>query len=126
MLPLPVGSGRPRAFGEGDRGAGISQMEIFCLDLALFSITGRERRGPEFLIHDSDLFDGVDERQIARALQLGAAAAREVGGQYIVTMNSDVFDRLPLPKELSRHGIVLQTRLSDENEASGLFGFRFD
>jgi uncharacterized protein YydD (DUF2326 family) len=111
---------------QGDRGGGISQMEIFCLDLALFSITSKEKRGPGFLIHDSALFDGVDERQIAQALWLGASTAYEVEGQYIVTMNSDIFDRLPLPPTLDKSKIVSPTRLSDEGESGGLFGFRFD
>ena len=111
---------------QGDRGGGISQMEIFCLDLALFFITGKEKRGPGFLIHDSHLFDGVDERQIAQALRLGASTASTVGGQYIVTMNSDIFDRLPLRSEVDTSKIVLPTRLSDEGEGGGLFGFRFD
>lgn len=111
---------------QGDRGGGISQMEIFCLDLALFSITGKEKRGPGFLIHDSHLFDGIDERQVAQALRLGAATSSDIGGQYIVTMNSDIFDRLPLPPEMDRSKVVLPTRLSDEGEGGGLFGFRFD
>jgi uncharacterized protein YydD (DUF2326 family) len=53
---------------EGDRGGGISSMEIYCLDLTLYRITTERLGGPGFLIHDSHLFDGVDERQIARAL----------------------------------------------------------
>jgi hypothetical protein len=46
--------------------------------------------------------------------------------QYIVTMNSDIFDRLPLPDEVDRKKVVLSTRLSDETEMGGLFGFRFE
>jgi uncharacterized protein YydD (DUF2326 family) len=65
---------------QGDRGGGIAQIEIFCLDLALFFITGKEKRGPGFLIHDSHLFDGVDERQVALALRLGASTANDTGG----------------------------------------------
>ena len=45
--------------------------------------------------------------------------------QYIVTMNSDIFDRLPLDKSIDRKAVVLDTRLSDETEDGGLFGFRF-
>ena len=111
---------------QGDRGGGISQIEIFCLDLALMSLTAEANRGPRFLIHDSHLFDGVDERQVSKALQLGKATADEIGGQYLVTMNSDIFDRLPLPSTFDRSTIVLPTRLSDDGEAGGLFGFRFD
>lgn len=112
---------------EGDRGGGISNMEIFCLDLALLQITTRRIGGPEFLIHDSHLFDGVDKRQIARALALGANATSSGSLQYIVTMNSDIFETLPLAEEgLDAQKIVVETRLSDETETGGLFGFWFE
>jgi len=111
---------------EGDRGGGISNMEIFCLDLALLKLTAGRFGGPGFLVHDSHLFDGVDERQIARALLLGYRATEGKNLQYIVTMNSDIFDRLPLPETVDRTKAVLTTRLSDETESGGLFGFRFE
>jgi uncharacterized protein YydD (DUF2326 family) len=111
---------------EGDRGGGISNMEIFCFDLALLKLATGRFGGPGFLIHDSHLFDGVDERQIARALLLGSRAAEGTNLQYIVTMNSDIFDRLPLPQTVDRTKAVLATRLSDETDSGGLFGFRFE
>lgn len=110
---------------EGDRGGGISSMEIFCFDLALLRITTKCYGGPGFLIHDSHLFDGVDERQVAGALRLGMMASQELQQQYIVTMNSDIFERLPLDRLIDRKAVVLKTRLSDETEDGGLFGFRF-
>jgi len=109
---------------EGDRGGGISSMEIFCFDLTVFKIASQRFGGTGFLIHDSHLFDGVDERQVARALLLGQRAAGS--GQYIVTMNSDIFDKLPLPAKFDRTKIIVSPRLSDETETGGLFGFRFD
>ena len=111
---------------EGDRGGGIANMEIFCFDLALLKLVTKRFGGTEFLVHDSHLFDGVDERQVARALMLGARATRDNGLQYIVAMNSDIFDRLPLSDEIQRDKVVIKTRLSDETETGGLFGFRFD
>ena len=111
---------------EGDRGGGISNMEIFCFDLALFDVVSKRFGGTGFLIHDSHLFDGVDERQIARALMLGAKTTVGQPLQYIVTMNSDIFFRLPLPDEIDLTKSVLPTRLSDETETGGLFGFRFE
>ncbi len=110
---------------EGDRGGGISKMEIFCLDLTLFKLTAKNFGGPHFLIHDSHMFDGVDERQIAIALSLGQKAANETKSQYIVTMNSDIFDRLPLTEAVDRTKAVVPTRLSDEADTGGIFGFRF-
>ena len=111
---------------EGDRGGGISNIEIFCLDLALLQLTTERFGGPELLVHDSHMFDGVDARQVARALLLGSRATKDKGLQYIVTMNSDVFHRLPFADEIDRKKAVLTTRLSDETETGGLFGFRFD
>jgi uncharacterized protein YydD (DUF2326 family) len=110
---------------EGDRGGGISNMEIFCFDLAVFNVVTARLGGPGFLLHDSHLFDGVDERQIAGALQLGQEATEGKKRQYIVTMNSDIFARLPLPKTIDASKVVLETRLSDDGEGGGLFGFRF-
>lgn len=109
----------------GERSKGITNMQIFCFDLMLTEICTQRGRWPGFLIHDSHLFDGVDERQVAKALQLGAQRAEMDGFQYIVTMNSD-----SVPTEGFTGGFNLQdhfvsTRLTDAIETGGLFGFRF-
>jgi uncharacterized protein YydD (DUF2326 family) len=101
-------------------------MQIFCFDLMLTEMSHKQGRGPGFLIHDSHLFDGVDERQVAKALQLGAERAEASGFQYIVTLNSDA-----LPREGFRGGFdiqsrVLETKLTDATETGGLFGLRFN
>lgn len=110
---------------EGDQGGGIASMEIFCFDFALFMLLSGEGREPSFLVHDSHIFDGVDERQVAKALALGARATSDKELQYIITMNSDIFDRLPLPDDFDREKAVLRTRLSDQTASGGLFGIRF-
>ena len=110
---------------EGDRGGGIANMEIFCFDFALLQIVTKRYGGPGFLIHDSHLFDGVDERQVAGALRLGKRTSEVLQQQYIVTMNSDIFDRLPVDESTDLRAAVLDTRLSDHTEDGGLFGFRF-
>jgi len=110
---------------EGDRGGGIANMEIFCFDLALLRVVTKRYGGPGFLIHDSHLFDGVDERQVAGALRLGRVTSEGLQQQYIVTMNSDIFDRLPADESTNLRAAVLDTRLSDRTEDGGLFGFRF-
>ena len=108
---------------EGDRGGGIANMEIFCLDVALMKVSSRNGMGPGFLIHDSHLFDGVDERQVSRALELGWKETEGVESQYIVTMNSDIFDRLPMSPTIDRKGVVLATRLSDQTETGAYLDF---
>lgn len=111
---------------DAQRSKGITNMQIFCFDLMLADLTTRRGLGPGLLIHDSHLFDGVDERQVAKALQLGADHAATVGYQYIVTMNSDA-----LPREGYRPGFDVQqfvnpTKLTDATESGGLFGLRFN
>lgn len=111
---------------DAQRSKGITNMQIFCFDLMLAELTARRGMGPGFLVHDSHLFDGVDERQVAKALQLGADHAAAVGFQYIVTMNSDA-----LPTDGFRDGFnvgayVLDTKLTDATETGGLFGLRFN
>ena len=110
---------------DAQRSKGINSMQIFCFDLMLAKLTAKRGIGPGFLIHDSHLFDGVDERQVAKALQLGANHAERVGFQYIVTMNSDALPEDRYQDGFDVHQYVNPTRLTDEKETGGLFGLRF-
>jgi uncharacterized protein YydD (DUF2326 family) len=109
----------------GDRSRGIGNMEIFCFDMMLQRMCARQKIGPGFLIHDSHLFDGVDPRQTARALAVGARLSKEIGFQYIVTLNSDALAELP-PSEFKLYEYVIPQRLTDATEDGGLFGIRFE
>jgi uncharacterized protein YydD (DUF2326 family) len=81
--------------------------------------------GPGFLIHDSHLFDGVDERQVGTALSVGAAWAKRYRFQYIVTMNEDAMPReCPAGFDPSVH--LIPVKLTDASENGGLFGMRFE
>lgn len=109
---------------QGKRSAGISNMQIFCFDMMLMKLCCEKGIGPGFLFHDSHLFDGVDERQVAKALQIGADNAEKFGFQYIVTMNEDVVPKeFPGTFDFKQH--VIPTRLTDATEDGGLFGIRF-
>jgi uncharacterized protein YydD (DUF2326 family) len=108
----------------GSRSTGINNMQIFCFDMMLMRLCRERGMGPDFLIHDSHLFDGVDERQIAKALSLGAQLAHEYHFQYIVTMNSDTIPSI-FPDGFNFDDYVLPIRLTDETEEGGLFGIRF-
>jgi uncharacterized protein YydD (DUF2326 family) len=108
----------------GQASKGITNMQIFCFDMMLMRICCERGVGPGFLIHDSHLFDGVDERQIAKALEYGASAADRFGFQYIVTMNEDVVPCNLFSKTFSFGDYVLPTVLTDD-ENGGLFGIRF-
>lgn len=111
---------------DAQRSKGITNMQIFCFDLMLADLATRRGLGPGFLIHDSHLFDGVDERQVAKALQLGADHAAAVGFQYIVTMNSDALPRDGFRPGFEVDAFVCPTKLTDATETGGLFGLRFN
>ena len=109
---------------QGAKSRGVSNMQIFCFDMTLTLLSIERGRSPEFLIHDSHLFDGVDERQVGTALGLGARLAQEHGFQYIVSLNTDdVPTEVPDGFNVEDH--TLDVRLSDSTEDGGLFGFRF-
>lgn len=99
-------------------------MQVYCFDLDLITLWSRKERGPGFLVHDSHLFDGVDERQRVSALQLSAEYAAVEGFPYIVTLNSDETPK-QLPDGSVVEDFVLPERLTDHGDDDGLFGLRF-
>lgn len=115
---------QPRVAIQGEESKGISNMQIFCFDMMLMKICAERGFGPGFLVHDSHLFDGVDERQTAKALQVAEGLSRELGFQYRVTMNSDALPGWQ-PEGFDLEDYVLPVRLTDETEHGGLFGIRF-
>jgi uncharacterized protein YydD (DUF2326 family) len=108
-----------------DASAGVMSMEIFCFDLTLALLAHRRGHGPGFIIHDSHLFEPVDGRQFARALEIAHSFAEESGIQYIALLNSDELARAETESGASFGDYVLPTKLSD-TEDGGLFGLRFD
>ena len=110
---------------QGARSKGISNMKIFCFDMMLMQILTERGLGPGFLVHDSHLFDGVDERQIANALLVGQKLTVQLGFQYIVTLNSDSLpSSTNIGVDLDKY--IVPVRLTDATEDGGLFGIRFN
>ncbi|MHB1538561.1 MAG: ABC-three component system protein [Acidimicrobiales bacterium] len=103
---------------------GVSNMKIYCFDLMLSQLWTTRQTRLGFLMHDSTLFDPVDERQVASALLLAKNEAERLGFQYICAMNSDAYPRDELPDDLSidDHMAVL---LTDTTEDGMLLGRRF-
>lgn len=111
---------------DGSRSKGINNMQIFCFDVMLMELCLRRGHGPGFLIHDSHLFDGVDARQVARALEIGAERAERLGFQYIVTMNEDAVPHGEFSAGFEFSRYVNPVRLTDASDTGGLFGRRFE
>ncbi|MES9774385.1 DUF2326 domain-containing protein [Priestia megaterium] len=101
---------------------GINSMLIYCFDMMLIQMSLFLNRKMDILVHDSTLFDPVDERQIAEALRFGKEKSLEVGFQYIVTLNSD-----DLPENIKDEvkNNILPVILTDSDESGCLMGLYF-
>ena len=78
----------------------------------------------DFLVHDSILFDGVDSRQRALALERVAKIADGAGTQYICTLNSDMVPRDDFSDSFDFDQHVRLT-LTDKTQAGSLLGVMF-
>lgn len=106
------------------RSEGVSKMKIFCFDLVLLQLMPIQKKPIDFLIHDSGLFDGVDSRQRALALERACEVTEGTNTQYICTLNSDM-----VPQSDFRDGFefrkYVRLTLTDQEPAGCLLGFRF-
>jgi len=125
-LILDIG---PRGFNFGveiERSAsqGVEQMKVLCYDLMLAQLWSEKTTQPGFLVHDSTIFDGVDERQRAHALELARGQSEQQGFQYICCLNSDSVprDEFSVGFDLRDH---VSLELTDAREDGGLLGIRF-
>jgi len=105
---------------------GIGYMKVFCYDLMLIKLQKNKPFSPGILIHDSTIFNGVDERQVAKALELVMNEAGENGFQYIVTLNSDQAPR----DDFSDNAMVqfensIKIKFTDATDDGGLLGIRY-
>ena len=105
--------------------AGIDRMKTWCYDLMRAELLAKRNMGPGFLIHDSDIFADVDERQVARALELAERKSRECGFQYIVCLNSDKIPRHDEFSDSFNINEYVRLTLTDDTPAGSLLGMRF-
>ena len=125
-LVIDVGPGGYRFRAEIARSAseGIGRMQVFCFDLTVLQLQKRLGRGMDFLIHDSLIFDPVDTRQRARALERAHEVTSEIGAQYICALNSDLIPEKDFSRGFDYEQFV-RLRLSDESPEGRLFGIHF-
>ena len=99
-------------------------MKVFCYDLMLVD-NFTKKGGINFLVHDTTMFDGVDSRQVAHALQHANAKGKKAGFQYICFFNSD---SLPIDDFSDDFNIddYIRLRLSDKRPEDSLLGFHFE
>lgn len=114
-----------RATIHGDGSQGIHSVKTFVLDTVLLLSAMASGRAPRLLVHDSQLFDAMDDRQVASCLNIGARLAQEYDYQYVVTMNSDRLRGVADEGAFDPEEYIIEPRLTDREETGGLFGFRF-
>ncbi|WP_459556048.1 ABC-three component system protein [Lacunimicrobium album] len=109
---------------EGKESKGIRNMQIFCFDLTLAVIWSKHKTNPGFLMHDSHLFDGMDSRQVAKAIEIGAEQSRKHNFQYIVCINSDQLKAAEFSKSFNPDQYRNPVTITDATEDGGIFGMR--
>ena len=102
---------------------GIENMKVFCYDLTLAKLWSKRKQSPGFLIHDSKIFDGVDERQRAGALQLAQSTSKDENFQYICTLNSDMIPQRDFKDNFNLHDYVVKT-FTDNTPDGGILGMQ--
>ena len=100
----------------------VDRMTMFCFDLTMLEEGITTEHHPDFLIHDSTVFDGVDPRQRASALRFSQKMVQTTGGQYICTINSNDVPVEVLDERWFKDGIV---RTILDTDVGGLLGREF-
>jgi len=108
----------------GDKSGGIGGVKTFLLDMVVLRNAMKLGRAPRIIVHDSELFNGMDERQLGSCLNIAARLSEEDGFQYVLLLNSDTLAAAE-DNGFDRGDHVLSPDLSDDGEDGGLFGFRF-
>ena len=103
---------------------GINNMKIFCYDQMLAQLWAQRPQFPGLLVHDSTIFDGVDERQMALALELAKRESERWEFQYICALNSDTLPMADFSEGFDL-GQFVRIRFTDESEDGGLLGIRY-
>lgn len=109
-----------KASGAGS--TGVDRMTLFCFDLTMLEEGIESKHHPDFLVHDSSVFDGVDPRQRAGAMRFAQELVLLTGGQYICTINSNDIPDDVLNEDWFKAGVV---RSVLDTELGGLVGRDF-
>lgn len=110
-----------------DRASGIKNIRIFAFDMTMFEQQRMLKRGIDFLVHDSLIYDGADPRQVAIALSRADGMTREHHRQYICMLNSTTIENPDFQNisPIKRDSECVKLLLSDASPEQSLLGFRF-
>ena len=108
-----------------DSSDGRSAMRIFDYDFTIMKINSFNHSLQDWLVHDSRIFDPVDERQIANAIRYAHKVTSILNTQYICAINSD---RIPYNLFSEQDKINFEESIClklKDSENGGLFKIRF-
>ena len=105
----------------GSSGGGVGKMKVFCYDLMIICMQNILKRHINFLIHDSIIFEGVDDRQVAHAIEQASKKSMEHNFQYIMTINSDMVPYGDFSEKFDFDQYI-KLRLTDKEESGCLLG----
>ncbi|HBN23322.1 MAG TPA: DUF2326 domain-containing protein [Holosporales bacterium] len=108
----------------GSSGGGIGKMRVFCYDLMIICMQSILERHINFLIHDSIIFEGVDDRQVAHAIEQASKKSTEHNFQYIMTINSDMVPYNDFSENFDFDKYI-KLRLTDDEEFGCLLGITY-
>jgi uncharacterized protein YydD (DUF2326 family) len=104
---------------------GIENMKVFCYDLTLTQLWTEHPNHPGLLLHDSPMFDGVDERQKAAAWARAKSESERLGFQYVCMVNTDdIPDKEVMGGLNMRDPSLVRAVLTDQLDGC-LLGIRF-
>lgn len=104
---------------------GVNRMKIFCYDLTLAQLWVELSKKPLIVAHDSTVFEGVDERQVAHALELAFEKANKFGFQYLCNMNSDNVPQKEMSNFYPTFSETVIRTLKDSDPSLTLLGIKF-
>jgi uncharacterized protein YydD (DUF2326 family) len=104
---------------------GIENMKVFCYDLTLTQLWTEQPNHPGLLLHDSPMFDGVDERQKAAAWARAKDESERLGFQYICMVNTDDIPDKEVMGGLDMHDPKFVRAVLTDQPDGCLLGVRF-
>lgn len=111
---------------KNSRSQGVNYMKVFSYDFMVLELNKNRLKYPNFIIHDSTIFDGVDERQVSRALMLAHNKCEQMDIQYICMLNSDNIPNSEFDDDFNAiFNNAVKLKISDDRENGGVLGIRF-
>ncbi|MDR0387585.1 MAG: DUF2326 domain-containing protein, partial [Treponema sp.] len=113
---------------DSDASDGIGNVKVFCYDLTI--LFEGKNHNIKFNFHDSRIFDGIDERQLAVMFRILNDIFSTAKKQYIATINQNQLNNLLKILSSEEYGKIITRNtvliLTDESDTEKLLGVKVD